>query len=38
MSEKICQLLKTKGKIISIEEFEEITDYINNRYQEEFGK
>lgn len=38
MSEKICQLLKTKGKIISIEEFEEITDYINDRYQEYIEK
>lgn len=34
MSEKIYQLLKTEGKIISIEELEEITDYINNHYQE----
>lgn len=34
MSEKIYQLLKTEGRIISIEDLEEITDYINNRYQD----
>lgn len=36
MSEILYRLLKTKGTITSIEELEDITDYINYRYQKEF--
>ena len=36
MSEILYRFLKTKKTIISIEEFEDITDYINYRYQKEF--
>ena len=36
MSEILYRLLKTKGAITSIEELEDITDYINYRYQNEF--
>lgn len=36
MSEILYQFLKTKGTITSIEELEDITDYINYRYQNEF--
>lgn len=34
MSEYLYRLLKTEGRVVSIEELEEITDYINNRYQD----
>lgn len=36
MSEILYRFLKTKGAITSIEELEDITDYINYRYQNEF--
>ena len=36
MSEILYRFLKTKETITSIEEFEDITDYINYRYQNEF--
>lgn len=36
MSEILYRFLKTKKTITSIEEFEDITDYINYRYQKEF--
>lgn len=36
MSEILYRFLKTKETITSIEEFEDITDYINYRYQKEF--
>ena len=36
MSETLYRLLKTKETITSIEELENITDYINYRYQNEF--
>jgi len=36
MSEILYRFLKTKGTITSIEELENITDYINYRYQKEF--
>lgn len=36
MSEILYRFLKTKGTITSIEELEDITDYINYRYQNEF--
>lgn len=36
MSEILYRFLKTKGTITSIEKLEDITDYINYRYQKEF--
>lgn len=36
ISEILYRFLKTKKTITSIEEFEDITDYINYRYQKEF--